>query len=212
MKKYILVLAGFAFALSLGMASAQNVGATVSGCLEWNQGCIQQGRDDTGQIICLKTGNTTCKRTGTISAGTQQTGTGVYPTTGTTYPNTGAYPQQGGTVGTGGYGYAGQQRQMGSNQVDFSFFTGIIGGVGAIVRMLPPILLGAAVIVFFWSLIKFLWTSADKPEDKKKAQYIMLYSLAAIFIMVTLWGIIAFFGDIIGIRQDVIVTSPTLPR
>ena len=100
---------------------------------------------------------------------------------------------------------------MGANQADLSFFRNLIGGVGGLVTMLPPILLGVAVVVFFFYLIKYLIAGKNDPAEKKKALTSMIYALVAIFIMVTLWGIVAFFGDFIGINPNVQVNAPALP-
>lgn len=100
-------------------------------------------------------------------------------------------------------------------QADLSFFKGFLMSAGSIIAMLPPILMGLAVVVFFWYLIQFIinknkGSGGGKDENKKNASG-MAYSLLAIFVMVTLWGIIAFFGDAIGINSNVQVTAPTLP-
>ena len=70
--------------------------------------------------------------------------------------------------------------------------------------------MGVAVVAFFWFLIRYFIT--DAAEDKSKAVKNMGYSLAAIFVMVTLWGIIAFFGDAIGLNPNVQVSAPQLPH
>lgn len=114
--------------------------------------------------------------------------------------------------GTPSYVQGQNYRQgMGTN-ADLSFFGNLIAGVGGLVRMLPPILLGIAVVVFFFFLIRYLIAGKNSPEDRKKSLTGLLYSLLAIFIMVTLWGIIAFFGDAIGINPNVQVNAPVLPR
>lgn len=116
--------------------------------------------------------------------------------------------QQGGPA----YSQGPNTRQIGSQQADLSFFGNLIAGTGGLVRMLPPILVGAAVVVFFFFLIRYLIDGKTDPAEKKKHMKNMMYSLIAIFVMVTLWGIIAFAGDLIGINPNVQVTAPTLPR
>lgn len=70
-----------------------------------------------------------------------------------------------------------------------------------IVSRLVPFLIGVAVLAFFWFLIIFIWKGQDSPEEQKKSLAGMGYSILAIFVMVSIWGIIGFFGSIFGISQ-----------
>lgn len=199
MKKYIGVISGIMFALSIGVASAQ-FGAGAAGCIKYEDKCTKY--DPTGQ--CLAT-QKVCVQTGTISVGTSPVGgTG---STGGTRPGSTATPpingNQGGTIVRG-------QAQRQSTTADLSFVTNLLAQAGGIIAMLPKILLGVAVIIFFFNVIKYFIT--EVPDEKNMAVKRMGYSLAAIFVMVTLWGIIAFFGDAIGISSNVTVNAPALPR
>lgn len=148
--------------------------------------------------ICLERNSAgVCIRYGNVSVGTTQAGGAV----------------QGGVIQNGNPAYvqgANINRQTG--QADLTFIGNLINQVGGIVRLLPPILLGAAVVVFFWFLITYLIAGKQDPAEKQKALKSMMYSLGAIFVMVALWGIVAFFGDIIGINPNVQVSAPVLPR
>jgi len=95
-------------------------------------------------------------------------------------------------------------------QSDLSFFQNLIGGTGSIVSMLPPILIGIAVVVFFAYLIVYLIGGKD-PESKKKHLKGMMYSLLAIFVMVCLWGIIYFVASTLDINLGGTVPAPKLP-
>lgn len=193
MKKYIAVFAGLVLALSLGAASAQITSGGVNvQCVRWNP-------DGT----CAQ--HQTNVNIGTGSGPTQ----GQYPAG--QYP-AGQYPAGQQQQVMPAYMQGQNTRQMGSQMADLSFFGNLIAGTGGLVRMLPPILLGVAVVVFFFFLIRYLIAGKADPAEKKKHMKNMMYSLIAIFVMVTLWGIIAFAGDIFGINPNVAVTAPTLPR
>lgn len=199
-KNVIVLLIAFAFIFSFSSVSAQQVCVTANGgpgqisagaCIPLGsntpQGATPQGQG--GNLVC-PAGTVRVNVNGQIAC--QPTGTGGV---------------QGGSAYTQGQ----YQRQMGANQADLSFFRNLIGGVGGLVTMLPPILLGVAVVVFFFYLIKYLIAGKNDPAEKKKALTSMIYALVAIFIMVTLWGIVAFFGDFIGINPNVQVNAPALP-
>lgn len=188
MKKYIGVISGIMFALSIGVASAQITGGGVQAtCVRYNQdgSCAQ-----TGVSVNVQTG-------GGATGGVRPVGTTATP------PING---NQGGTIVRG-------QAQRQSTTADLSFITNLLAQAGGIISLLPKLLLGVAVVLFFVYLIKYFIIDADKDgEARSKAVKGMGYSLAAIFVMVTLWGIIAFFGDAIGLNPNVVVSAPALPR
>lgn len=61
---------------------------------------------------------------------------------------------------------------------------------------LVGIIITIAIIVFFWSLVRYL-TSAG--EEKHKGLIMMFYSLIAIFVMVSIWGIIHLLQNTFGV-------------
>src|SRR3989338_5527270 len=61
----------------------------------------------------------------------------------------------------------------------------LISYFGNIVKSLIPILLGVAVVVFFWGIVQYLFTDA-----KEKGSKLMFWGIIAIFVMVSIWGLI----------------------
>ncbi|MEI6864227.1 MAG: hypothetical protein WCK46_02585 [Candidatus Adlerbacteria bacterium] len=72
----------------------------------------------------------------------------------------------------------------------------IINALGTIVNRLIPLLVGVAIIVFFWGLIKYIQASG---KDASAGKNIMIAGLISLFVMVSLYGIIRFAGSAIGI-------------
>lgn len=70
--------------------------------------------------------------------------------------------------------------------------------VDRIARFVIPTLIVIAVAVFFWGLIKYIW---GQGKDHSLGRNIMIAGLASIFVMVTLWGIIAFFQNTLGVSN-----------
>lgn len=54
-----------------------------------------------------------------------------------------------------------------------------------------PILIGLAVVVFFWGLIKYI-AKAGNTESHEEGKQIMLWGIIALFVMVSVWGVILF--------------------
>lgn len=83
----------------------------------------------------------------------------------------------------------GQQRIGSLFQEILNFFAGVISFLG-------PVLISLALLAFFWALIQFLFNKEAKAEDSKKY---LLYSVLILFVMVSIWGIVAFLQDNLGI-------------
>ena len=73
-----------------------------------------------------------------------------------------------------------------------------------------PLLIGAAVVAFFWGLLVYIFKSGK--EGNKEGKKIMFAGIVALFIMVSLWGIIALLQSALGVPSNVIPTVPILPH
>lgn len=65
-----------------------------------------------------------------------------------------------------------------------------------------------AIVAFFWGLIKYIWS-----VDEKKAEGLqtMLYGVLAIFVMVSIWGIIRLIQNTFGVAGGGAITPGTVP-
>jgi hypothetical protein len=75
------------------------------------------------------------------------------------------------------------------------FLNGIIG-----------LFITLAIVVFFWGLIKYLW-SMDS-ENAHEGLKIMFWGLIAIFVMVSIWGIIRLLQSTLQVQS----TDPVIPK
>jgi hypothetical protein len=112
------------------------------------------------------------------------------------------------SVGVGGYagGVA-----AGAGQVNGGPLLQLLALAQTIVVRLVPFLIGIAVITFFWFLIKYVIAGGEDADGRRKALAGMGYALIAIFVMVSLWGIIGFAGNLLGINQGGTAPAPGLP-
>jgi hypothetical protein len=92
---------------------------------------------------------------------------------------------------------------------DAGYFTNLIGQIKNIAGLLVPVLISFAVILFFWNVVKFVAGGADD-EARKEAKGMMIWSLVAIFVMVSIWGLIAWIQTLTGVSGGT-VTTPGLP-
>ena len=80
-----------------------------------------------------------------------------------------------------------------------------------IVARLVPFLIGVALLAFFWFLIEFIWKGVDDPKKQSEGKAGMGWAILAIFIMVSIWGIIGLAGSILGIEQGGKIKGFALP-
>lgn len=208
MKKTLLTY--ILFVSSVFLVSAQidiggikvNVG-TVCGKIDGKPACVNP---TTGQMEISTGKNSSVSgniNTGQVSGvgtidGVQVKGSGVF----------GNWGGSGGSVSTGNT--SGSSGVSGSGQN----YTGILGLFAMAQDMLTrsgPLLVGFAMITFFWSLVIFIWKGRESSEEQAKGKKGMFYSLIALFVMVSVWGIIKFIGNTVGITQGGTMTGFTLP-
>jgi hypothetical protein len=86
--------------------------------------------------------------------------------------------------------------------------TALIVSLGRIFNLLIPIFIVLAILAFFWGLIKYIQGGKGLSEGRS----IMIAGLVSLFIMVSLWGILGFIGNAIGINNaGGNIPSPQVP-
>ena len=105
-----------------------------------------------------------------------------------------------------------QQSAFSKGSDKLSFAIGSLGkGAetgGTLVSLLTTIAVSLAFFFFFWNLFQFI--RAAEADSKEAAQGKMVWSLVAIIVIVSLWGIIAFVRSIFGIDTDLDKTNNVL--
>jgi type III secretory pathway component EscT len=89
----------------------------------------------------------------------------------------------------------------------------IVEAIGGLIRLATPIVIGLALLAFFWGLVKYIFAGAD--EDKAAGKSLMIGGIIAIFVMVSIVGIIEFIGNALGVDQGGNLEVPgveNLPR
>lgn len=79
-------------------------------------------------------------------------------------------------------------------------FTGIIDN-------LVGILMTLAVIAFFWGLVKYIWNAGNE-DARNDGKHMMIWGVVALFVMVSIWGLVGFIGDAFGVDQSGQVIDP----
>jgi len=95
-------------------------------------------------------------------------------------------------------------------QVDTSYFSQLITSLKGILNSLVPLLIAAAVVYFLWGVLQFV-ASGDDEEKRKAGRSRMINGIIAIFVMVSVWGLIGFLGDVTGIDGGSVYVPPIVP-
>jgi hypothetical protein len=78
-----------------------------------------------------------------------------------------------------------------------------------IVTALVALLLGLATVAFFYGIVQYIWALRDGNGEKaKNGRSFMVWGLIALFVMVSVWGIIKYAQGVFGIPQDSSITVP----
>lgn len=77
-----------------------------------------------------------------------------------------------------------------------------------IVQGLIPVAFAAAVLFFFWGLAKYILAAGDEAA-KVAGKNIMIWGVIALFVMASIWGLIALMQSIFGVGQ---VGSVNVPK
>ena len=92
----------------------------------------------------------------------------------------------------------------------FEGIKGMLYDIADILNFLILMVAGLALLAFFWGLVKFLFRSADK-VDKEQGKNLMIWGILALFVMVSVWGIIRVLQKELGLQQNTTITVPKAP-
>jgi uncharacterized membrane protein YidH (DUF202 family) len=93
---------------------------------------------------------------------------------------------------------------------DLGFLTTAVNQLQALLQILLPLLIGLGLIFFVWGLVTYILASGDeaaKEEGKRK----MIWGIVALFIIVSVWGIVAILQTLFGVNVSTAPTPPGLP-
>ena len=94
-------------------------------------------------------------------------------------------------------------------QGNFGNVSSLVDSLGTMVSKAIPIVFGILVIVFFWGLVKFIFSSGNE-ESKADGKKIMLWGLIAMFIAASVWGIVTFARRSLGIGDEATIAVPKI--
>jgi len=80
---------------------------------------------------------------------------------------------------------------------------------GGLIAKLIPIVIGLAVLTFLWGVLKYV--VAKDEESQKEARGVMLYGIIALFVMVSVWGLVNIFRQSLNLDERTTPPPPGIP-
>ncbi len=97
--------------------------------------------------------------------------------------------------------------------INTTFFDDLISSLIGVLNGLVPLFIALAVVYFLWGVLQFV-SSGDDAEARKQGQARMVHGIIAIFVMVSLWGLINILVEAFDLTPTVIeppVVDPLIP-
>ncbi len=79
-----------------------------------------------------------------------------------------------------------------------------------ILNLLIPFIIGIGLVIFLYGVVRYVLAGGS--EDKAAARQIMLYGIIALFVMVSVWGLVNLIRDGLGISNNPNIVAPTAPN
>ena len=73
--------------------------------------------------------------------------------------------------------------------------------IGSIIRPIVPLRIGLAVVVFIYGVL--LLMLSDGGEKKEEGKQYMFWGIIGIFVMVSVWGLVALVSNTFGLSDNV---------
>jgi Flp pilus assembly pilin Flp len=74
-----------------------------------------------------------------------------------------------------------------------------------------PVLIAAALIAFFYGLIRYILIAHKGAAAAANSRSVMIYGLIALFVMISVWGIIRIAQQAVGITGNEAPSTPIIP-
>jgi len=84
---------------------------------------------------------------------------------------------------------------------------GIIITIGDIIALATPIIVALALLFFFWGLAIYILNTGDE-EKKSQGRTIMIWGIIALFVMVSVWGLVRVVSDTFDVDREQTIDVP----
>lgn len=89
--------------------------------------------------------------------------------------------------------------------------TDVVRTIGDLIGLATPIVVALALVYFFYGLASLIMGSGDE-KKRKEAVNTMIYGVLALFVMVSVWGIVNVLQDTFNVGGTQTITPPSVTR
>ena len=86
----------------------------------------------------------------------------------------------------------------------------IVAFISKTVNLVIPIMIGLAIIYFFWGLIQYIRSAGD-PKKASEGKSIMIWGIIAIAVMVSVFGLVSWLQGLFGIDKGATINPIVIP-
>mgnify|MGYP001617792651 FL=1 len=86
--------------------------------------------------------------------------------------------------------------------VNVTSFDSLVVLVDGILEKLVPIFIAIAVIVLLVAIVRYI-TAGEDEEKRSKAKSLMIYGIIGLFVMISLWGLVAILSGTFNLDKDI---------
>ena len=79
----------------------------------------------------------------------------------------------------------------------------------AYIAAIIPFLVSAAILFFLWGVLKYV-ASGDEEDKRSEGRHMMVNGIIAIFVMVSIWGLVALLTETFLLDSDDYIDPPEL--
>ena len=98
---------------------------------------------------------------------------------------------------------------LASAQIILTDSTTLFSSVANIIESIIGLLIGVAVLIIGYGVVKFI-ASGDDAESRKSGAAFMAYGIVGIIVIVSIWGLVNFVNSSID-TTDTVVAPPSIP-
>ena len=92
--------------------------------------------------------------------------------------------------------------------INTTYFASIMGFIQSLVGFVFPLAITVGILFFFWELIKYIRAPADKKSEQRSG---LLYSILALFIMISIVGILRLLQTVTGTQGVNVIDRNSIP-
>lgn len=86
----------------------------------------------------------------------------------------------------------------------------LLTSIQRLISLAMPIVVGLALLGFFWGLAKFIFAAGDEGK-KDEGKRLMIWGVVAFFVMISVWGLAKFIGSALGVQEGGTANIPEVP-